>query len=217
MPPGRPEWLIVGLSRGSGHSVNPCLRAQLDWARSHGARVGAYAVPSYPTPAEQRAADTGEFGQCHGKLACRLRNDGAQQASNALRTLTAVGLAVPLLWLDVETRTTEPWTVSTVSNRRVIAGAFSFLRRSHVRFGVYTTGYMWHHIVGDYRLRVPNWLPSGDAVRAHAAALCGTTATGGTTWLAQYTRYVDADLACRTTALLRAGSRQALLNRFLAA
>src|SRR5271167_4340818 len=36
MPTGRPSYLLLGLTHGAGGTVNPCLGAQLDWARSRG-------------------------------------------------------------------------------------------------------------------------------------------------------------------------------------
>src|SRR5436305_15222241 len=62
--------------------------------------------------------------------------------------------------------------------------------------GVYTTSYMWHAIVGGYRLNVPNWLPVGHGDGPRALGMCRTTATGGVTWLVQYTRSLDHDLTC---------------------
>ena len=51
MPTGG-TYVILGLTHGAGHTVNPCLGAQLKWAKEHGVMVGAYMVPSYPTPAQ---------------------------------------------------------------------------------------------------------------------------------------------------------------------
>jgi hypothetical protein len=70
------------------------------------------------------------------------------------------------------------------------------LRRHHEPFGVYTTSYMWHDLLGGYRLNVPNWLPAGHRGSRAARGMCTQSATGGPTWLVQYTRSLDVDLTC---------------------
>ena len=46
------------------------------------------------------------------------------------------------------------------------------------------------------RVHVPNWLPAGNGDVGTAKSRCPTTATGGRTWLVQYTREWDEDLTC---------------------
>jgi len=70
------------------------------------------------------------------------------------------------------------------------------MKHAHLRFGVYTTPYMWHAIAGDYRLDVPQWLPSGNGRPGSAKGMCNATATGGRTWMVQYTKHLDNDLTC---------------------
>src|SRR5437764_1386704 len=62
MPTSGVRYLILGLTHGAGHTVNPCLGAQLAWARSRQVPVGAYLVPSYPTAADLAAAAAGRPG-----------------------------------------------------------------------------------------------------------------------------------------------------------
>jgi hypothetical protein len=102
----------------------------------------------------------------------------------------------PMVWLDVEFRHTHAWTHSNKRNRAVVQGMVATLRHLHKRFGVYTTGYMWHAIVGRYRLNVPQWLPSGTGKPRLTKRMCARTATGGRTWLVQYTRRLDENLTC---------------------
>jgi hypothetical protein len=127
---------------------------------------------------------------------CRLRNDGASQVLDAVRTMRGARLRAPMVWLDVEFRGYHPWTRHSRRNAAVVKGAVAELRKLHERYGVYSTSYMWHSIVGSYRLNVPNWLPIGHSRIRAAQRLCGQTATGGRTWLVQYTRSLDADLTC---------------------
>jgi putative peptidoglycan binding protein len=196
LPGGSPAYAILGLTHGNGHTTNRCLPAQVSWARKHGARIGAYLVPSFPTAADLRAADSGPWGSCRGDRVCRLRTDGARQAADAVAVMRNAGLSVPMLWVDVEFRHTHSWVSADASNRHVVEGVFRGLRDAGLTYGVYTTGYMWHAIVGDWRVQVPNWLPSGSGDPAAARRMCRTTATGGRTWLGQYTREWDENLTC---------------------
>jgi hypothetical protein len=196
MPSGRPSYVILGLTNGRGHTANPCLNSQLDWARSHGVRTGAYLVASYPDSLQRRLADTGVYGTCRGKKLCRLRNDGAAQAAYAIATMRSHEVNSPRIWIDVEFRHTYRWTGHNHANAAVIQGIVRGLNKANVPMGVYTTSYMWHAIVGKYRLDVPNWLPVGHGGPRKALGMCGTTATGGVTWMVQYTRALDNDLTC---------------------
>jgi hypothetical protein len=196
MPAGRPSYVILGLTHGAGGTVNPCLGAQLEWAKSRGVRVGAYVVATYPSQAQQALSGNGPFGVCGTSTLCKLRNNGAAQAEAAVATMHQVGLSPPLVWIDVEVGHVLPWSHRVAANRAVLQGVVRGLRSTHLAIGVYTTVAMWTEITRGLRLDVPNWLPSGDRRPRHAAALCPTTATGGVTWLVQYTRALDSDLTC---------------------
>ena len=196
LPRQAASYVVLGLTHGRGHTANPCLSGQLAWARDHGMPAGAYLVPSYPTAAQLRAASAGPWGRCAGDRSCRLRTDGARQAHDALAVMSRAGLHAPMVWVDVEFRHIQPWSGSDVANRHVLEGVFRGLRDARLRYGVYTTGYMWRHIVGRWTVRVPNWLPTGTGDPADARAMCRRSATGGPTWLAQYTRTWDENLTC---------------------
>ncbi|MDQ1694884.1 MAG: hypothetical protein QOJ03_237 [Frankiaceae bacterium] len=195
LPTGSPRFVILGLTHGAGHTANPCLSSQLAWARQRGSAVGAYLVPSYPTARQRQAAATGAYGTCT-TLRCRLHNDGAAQAADAVGVMTRVGLPVPMVWVDVEFRSNPAWSGKHARNRSVLEGVLRGLNDAGIRYGVYTTSYMWAHIAGSWRLDVPNWLPSGNGSSATAKSRCRTTGTGGRTWLAQYTREWDENLTC---------------------
>lgn len=220
VPAGRPAYVILGLTHGTGHTVNPCLRSQLRWAGMHGAMVGGYLVASYPTQRQRARSGHGLFGKCHGGLLCRLRNDGAGQVHDALATMHRAHMHSPMVWLDVEFRDQQPWTHNHLRNRAVLQGMVRALRHRHTRFGVYTTGYMWHAIAGRYRLDVPQWLPSGRSRAKPTIPLCRQTATGGTTWLVQYTNRLDQDLTCpvlsATRSHLRGAHQGPVLTRIVA-
>jgi hypothetical protein len=195
MPGGSPRYVVLGLTHGAGHTANPCLADQLAWARGRGTAVGGYLVPSYPTAAQRSAASTGAFGVCTS-LRCKLRNDGAAQAADALGVMQRVGLDLPMVWVDVEFRTGPAWSHVDKRNRAVLHGVFRGLRDADMHFGIYTTSYMWDHITGGMKVRVPNWLPAGNGDPAVAKSRCATTGSGGRTWLVQYTREWDENLTC---------------------
>jgi hypothetical protein len=195
LPAASPTYVVLGLTHGAGHTANPCFGEQLGWARSRGARVGAYLVPSYPTAHQRAAAATGAFGVCTS-LSCRLRNDGAAQAVDALEVMRSTGVAVPMVWVDVEFRSHPSWSRHDDRNRAVLQGVFHALREARVAFGIYTTTYMWQHLTGGWQVHVPNWLPAGNGSPATAKSRCRQSATGGPTWLVQYTRQWDEDLTC---------------------
>jgi hypothetical protein len=196
MPTGG-TYVILGLTHGAGHTVNPCLAAQLSWAKAHGMMVGAYLVPSYPTAAQLARADSGPYGDCGtNDLACRAGNDGAKQAMEALTTMRKAGLPAPMVWVDVEFRHKYKWSQNHAVNAKVVEGAINRLKAGGVGVGIYTTSYMWAHIVGSYRVNLPNWLPAGDGKVADAEAKCRTTGSGGVTWIGQYTRTFDENVTC---------------------
>ena len=195
LPAGRPAYVVLGLTHGAGHTVNPCLADQIAWARSRGSRIAAYLVPSYPTAAQRKSARVGTYGVCH-TLSCRLHNDGAAQSADALGVMRRVGLSLPMVWVDVEFRSHPSWSRDDARNRAVLAGVLRGLDRAGVRYGVYTTSYMWRSLTGGWRLRVPNWIPAGSGSAAAARERCATTGSGGPTWLVQFTREWDENLTC---------------------
>lgn len=196
MPTGG-TYVILGLTHGAGHTVNPCLGAQLNWAKAHNVMVGAYMVPSYPTAKQLARAGTGPYGNCTNRdLACRAGNDGTRQAREALITMHNAGVPAPMVWVDVEFRHKYKWPQNHSINAKVVEGVIKRLQGGGVTVGIYTTSYMWAHIVGSYRVNLPNWLPSGNGRVADAAAKCKTTGSGGVTWIGQYTRTFDENVTC---------------------
>src|SRR4051812_9443998 len=91
MPKSSVKFVILGLTHGAGHTVNPCLGAQLSWARSHHVPVGAYLVPSYPTKSQLAAASTGPYGTCGNDTARRLRHQRAREGGAAPQTMKRGG------------------------------------------------------------------------------------------------------------------------------
>lgn len=196
MPPGAPPYVIFGLTDVADHSVNPCLDSQLAWARGHGVRVGAYLLATYPSKAQLSEASAGLYGDCGVSTLCRLRNDGAAQAAQAVATMAKAGAQAPRIWLDVEVRQANPWSTKTRRNVALLKGLVRGLRAARVATGVYSTSSQWQQIAGQFKLAVPNWLPVGEDTSQDAELLCSASATGGVTWLVQYTQTLDSDLTC---------------------
>src|SRR5437588_5348364 len=106
------------------------------------------------------------------------------------------GVPAPMVWVDVEFRHVQKWSKDRAANRQVLAGVFTGLHSAGLAYGVYTTSYMWAHITGGMRVDAPNWLPAGGGKPPAAASMCRTSATGGVTWIAQYTRSYDENVTC---------------------
>ncbi len=143
MPAGRPAYVILGLTHGTGHTVNPCLRSQLRWARMHHVKVGGYLVASYPTHRQRARANHGLYRPlprpADVPAAQRRRAAGRRCAADDHRH----HMRSPMVWLDVEFRHQQPWTHSNRRNRAVVEGhgprapaSAQAVRRLHDRFDV---------------------------------------------------------------------------------
>jgi hypothetical protein len=107
----------------------------------------------------------------------------------------SAGIPAPMVWLDVEFRHVEAWQHHAADDA-VLDGVVRGMKLAHQPIGVYTTSLMWDDIAGNLRLDVPNWIPAGTGRPSDAIAKCSESATGGPTWLVQYTRWLDEDLTC---------------------
>lgn len=182
LPTAHRQFMIVGLTNGTGLHQNPCLAEQWQYARAHADHVTGYTVPTYPTRAERRAAGVGHYGRCH-TLTCRLKNNGWAQGAYAARSLRSVGAHPPMVWVDVETRYVHPWTSHTWRNRLVVQAEVKSLQHFGYRVGIYSTNYMWHHIV-NYATTLPEWVPA-----TSTTAGCFLPISRGPVWLSQFSHY----------------------------
>jgi hypothetical protein len=175
-------FMIVGLTNGTGLHENPCLAAEWQYARDHADHVSGYTVPTYPTRVERHEALDGHFGTCH-TLRCRLRNSGWAQGRYAADSLRSLGAHPPTVWVDVETRYRHPWTGHRWRNRTVVKATIASLQHAGHRVGIYSTNYMWHHIVG-YETSLPEWVPAGSTSRG-----CYSPISRGPVWMSQNGHY----------------------------
>jgi hypothetical protein len=199
MPPPSATFVVIGLTNGPAFHPNPCLRAQVDYARSHGMWTAAYAVATYPTPAQLR-----EYGgtgpRPAGTRRDRVWNTGWAQARQNLMAMRAARLRSPIVWVDVEPVTLPaPWSARLAENRAVLEGALAAYRRAGLRVGLYSTPTMWRGIVGKVRYGLPEWRTAGLSTRRAALAACGRVRQfqGGPPVLTQwYTDREDFDALC---------------------
>lgn len=182
LPVAHRDFMIVGLTNGTGLHENPCLADEWQYARDHADHVTGYTVPTYPVRAERQDATDGHYGHCT-TLRCRLRNNGWAQGRFAVRSLRSVGAHPPMVWVDVETRYRHPWTSYRWRNRLVVRAEIASLEHAGYRVGIYSTNYMWHHIVG-FETALPEWVPAGSTTRG-----CYEPISRGPVWLSQFGHY----------------------------
>jgi hypothetical protein len=165
LPPTSTQFVIVGLTRGLPFTENPCLQSQVDWTRQFGKPAHGYAMAAFPT-----AAQLSTYGT-QGPWSARTRsgqlsNVGHAEATFALASLRRVGFSPPVVWIDVEPRTQQPWPTATTAqqreNRLIIEGMMRALRDAGVAYGLYSYSSGWRSITGSWWLPgVPVWATAG--------------------------------------------------------
>lgn len=188
MPLPSAEYVIIGLTNGPGFTPNPCLAAQVKWAKDNDVLVAVYAVSSYPDAAtlKDRGAD-GPY-DASTKLG-QLKNVGYAQARFNIGTMAEVGLLSPIIWIDVEPVPVFEWSADVKANAAVIEGVARGYVDAGFRIGVYSTPSLYERVVGDYDLGgVPEWRAAGQTSRAEALNRCGAdwSIQGGTAVLGQW-------------------------------
>lgn len=198
MPPSSARFVLIGLTNGPAFHPNPCLAAQVDYAKSHHLWSAAYAVATFPTRGQLRRY--GAAGpHTHAREAGRLWNAGWAQARQNLDAMRAVRLSSPIVWVDVEPVTPPaPWSRRVPANRAVLEGAVASYRDAGLRVGFYSTPTMWRGIVGRVRYRLPEWRTAGLSTRRAAREMCSRHGfQGGRAVIAQwYSTREDFDLLC---------------------
>lgn len=197
MPPVSSEFVVAGLTNGPAFSSNPCLRREVAWIENHHVYAAAYAVTTYPLP-RQLARYGGSGPYSSRTLLGRLRNVGYHQAGYDLATLRASGLRTPAVWIDVEPSSLAAWPHTPVRNRAVVEGVMRGYRHGGYRIGFYSTPYLWQHIMGRARYRVPEWRTAGQTSLSAALSQCSTSSfQGGRAVLGQWwTPRKDYDVVC---------------------
>jgi hypothetical protein len=171
-PTSAAEYVVLGLTNGPGFVRNPCLPTQVEWVRSRGLMIAAYAVGSFPDAAT--VAQHGTSGPFDGSAPLgALRNTGYQQARYNATSMLLTGLETPIVWIDVEPVPDFEWSADPVANAAVVEGLARGYREAGYRIGVYSTPYLWEQIVGDFSLGVPEWRAAGETSMEEALSRCG--------------------------------------------
>jgi hypothetical protein len=201
MPKPSARFVVLGVTNGPGFHPNPCLAKELSWVNRHHRLIGGYALTTYPTPQEiARHGSTGPFQGGSGRAA--LRNTGYAEAAYNVRTIARVGLAVQLIWVDIEPYPVAPWSHHRAANRAVIAGVIRGYHDLGYQVGLYTYANGWRDVVGAWRLpKLPTWSTAGRSHKKHALTMCTHGPSGGQTWIAQWwrTKKHDYDVTCPGT------------------
>ncbi len=210
MPSTRTGFVVVGTTRGLPFTVNPCLAEQARWIRNAFRPFYAYSMAAYPTKAQlDRYGRTGRFPT--SDLLGRLRNVGYAEAAHSINTLKRVGLRPPMIWIDIEARSPQPWPKATgnptaaARNRAVVEGMLAAYKAVGIPAGFYSNSAGWSEIMNGWqRPDVPFWATVGTRGRAKAAAVCGKPGlNGGPVHLVQWwdSQPMDWDIACAGHAL----------------
>ncbi|HEX3708074.1 MAG TPA: hypothetical protein VHV76_15720 [Mycobacteriales bacterium] len=198
LPDSTAKFVIVGVTNGPGFHPNPCLADQLLWVSTHRLRLGAYAMTTFPRPAQ--LLRYGQQGPYDGSTARgALRNAGYAEASYNLSTMTATGMLAPVVWVDVEPYPAAPWPHNHGNNRAVITGAIKAYTDAGHRVGIYTYANGWRQVVGGWRLpNLPAWSTIGHGSATGARKVCKVGPSGGPNWIVQWWRNDsrDRDLIC---------------------
>ncbi|NLT54657.1 MAG: hypothetical protein GXX79_08835 [Actinomycetales bacterium] len=202
MPRDTAEFAVVGLTFGLPFTENPCLASQVAWMRERALPTHGYTMAAFPT-AEQLTTYGDDGPWSTATRAGRLANVGYAEGTFALASLASVGFEPPMVWVDVEPRSRQPWPTGTATrqaeNRYVVTGLVRALADAGVAYGFYSYANGWTEITGGWRLPgIPVWATAGRRGKDAAAAMCaGPSFSGGPVQLAQwYDDVRDDDLTC---------------------
>jgi hypothetical protein len=217
---------VVGVNGGKVSIANPCLASQYSWAsgRTNGASLYANtgnpgSISTFYWPASgsrDPALCTDRTSAADAGCAYDYGYHGGQDSLRVARNALGSGVTSKTWWLDVEVA--NSWNGSASANAASLQGAVDALVAGGVgTVGIYSTSYQWTQITGGYSTanaaahrsawasaftpkrpleQAPLWIAGLSSVDA-AAKNCGTSFTGGTTVLAQYTDgSFDGDLVC---------------------
>ncbi len=200
---------VLGVNGGASFTRNPCLVAELRWAKKLSGPPAFYLNTGNPGPARSRHWPIGQ----QTPRVCRASNPNSLGCSldygwNAAvdSFSNAVGAAQQLhhvaredarrrvrnvdWWLDVEIL--NSWQKPQQNTATLLGAVQSLWNLGVDRVGIYSTGYQWNRITGgprvthDWFRANPVWL-AGFADHAHARGGCARpTFTGGPVLMTQY-------------------------------
>ncbi|BCW75484.1 hypothetical protein NicSoilB11_18090 [Arthrobacter sp. NicSoilB11] len=215
--PKSQTFAIVGVNNGLANNTNPCLAAELSWARTSKGGTGQPLVALCVNTANPGAAGSwwpssntyggttvpNPYGQCtSGSVGavCSYMYGYAKAYDDA----NIRGVSNPASytwWLDVETG--NSWSTDRVANRADLEGMSAYFASIGAGVGLYSTSAQWTQIVGTvpatsnlFTLR--NWLPGASSSAAAKRRCSDAPLTGGgKVALTQYTSgSFDYDISC---------------------
>lgn len=215
--PKTQTFAIVGVNNGLANNTNPCLAAELSWARTSKGGTGQPLVALYVNTANPGTAGSwwpssntyggtsvpNPYGQCTGGsvgAACSYMYGYAKAYDDA----NIRGVSNPASytwWLDVETG--NSWSTDRVANRADLEGMSAYFASIGAGAGLYSTSAQWTQIAGTvpatsnlYALR--SWLPGASSSAAAKRRCSDAPLTGGgKVALTQYTSSsFDYDISC---------------------
>jgi hypothetical protein len=165
MPPTTTGFVVLGLTKGLPFTENPCLASQISWVRTNSRPAHAYTMAGFPTTAQ--LSTYGASGPWRTTTrAGRLSNVGYAEARYAVASLGRISWHPPVVWIDVEPRSAQPWPSSSAAqrleNRYVIEGIMRGLKEAGFAYGLYSNTSGWQAITGSWWLPgVPVWATAG--------------------------------------------------------
>ncbi|HEX3511434.1 MAG TPA: hypothetical protein VHT27_10090 [Solirubrobacteraceae bacterium] len=219
--PANPLFGIVGVNGGLANNSNPCVGAELSWARTAQGqkRPSQPAVSLYIDTANPGAHRVGDwppsgtapsYGACNGRLtnACSFIY-GEQRAARSYGIIAGLDPHVARTapwWLDVELQAS--WAGTYELNIAALRGYVAGLQKAGAigPIGLYSTSAQWREITGltaettptAFGRLLPAWVAGTEATQAQARQNCTRgDFTGVAPTLAQYRiGTFDADLRC---------------------
>jgi hypothetical protein len=171
-PAGTADYTIavVGVDGWAVGSPNPCLRAQIAWAKAAkgtgGAPFDLYMFLNSPS-ASDTIDQQGPYGSCgtfsgSKQSACLAYNYGYNSAQGAVAYAASQGAASPMWWLDIENDLCgQYWSCNQANNSLTIQGAIDALHGQKLTVGIYSTAVQWQGITGGYvpaGPQIPIWV-----------------------------------------------------------
>ena len=190
VPAGAFGFGIIGVNNGRAMTQNPCIPAQLAWAKKGAADPSVYINTNSPPAGFQTALCV------KTDRICIAFEYGRQAAAYAVSYVDRHSPGISRYWLDVETENT--WSTDTHENASVLRGMLASLTGAGKSVGIYSTSYQFTRIAGSFSPGLDNWVPRPEAKRDTAAAFCRTTPPfgGGRVVMIQLWYTFDENYAC---------------------
>lgn len=190
VPSGAFGFAIIGVNNGRAMTQNPCMPAQIAWARQGSADASVYINSNSPPEAFR----TSQCPPTDG--VCRAFEYGRESAAYAIAYVNRHAPDITRYWLDVETQNT--WSSNTQENAAVLRGMIAALTGAGKSVGIYSNSRQFAIIAGSYAPGLDNWIPRPEAKHDTVAEFCRTTQPfgGGRVVMIQMWYTFDENYAC---------------------